>query len=289
MASVRIFCFIAKKCILYQYSVSFLLTFSYYILKKQGGIKISVNGIDVSVWQGTIDWKKVKTSGVSFAMARASYGKSLKDKNFDTNMTNAQAQGMDMGVYHYCLAKTEKEAIQEADFFISIIKKYKFPYPAAVDIEDNSLTSLTKDKITNIALSFMGRLKEFGFYPMLYANKYWLTNYIDTNRIKDYSIWLAEYMGGQYTYKGRVDMWQNSSTGTVNGISGFVDTDIAYVDFPKIIKAGGYNGMEKEALTVEESKKIIQEKCGFTDDTMLYLSFYKYSDSLITRLAEQML
>ena len=119
----------------------------------------------------------------------------------------------------------------------------------------------------------MGRLKEFGFYPMLYASKYWLMNYIDANKVKSYSIWLAEYRGGQYTYKGRVDMWQNSSTGTVNGISGFVDTDIAYVDFPKIIKAGGYNGMEKEALTVEESKKIIQEKCGFTDDTMLYLSF----------------
>ena len=249
---------------------------------------MSFGGIDVSVWQGSIDWKKVKDSGVSFAMARASYGKSLKDKNFDTNMTNAQAQGLDMGVYHYCLAANENEAIQEADFFISIIKKYKFTYPAALDMEDGSLISLGKDKITNIILTFMGRLKEFGFYPMLYANKNWLTNYIDTNKLQNYSIWLAEYKSGQYTYKGRVDMWQNSSSGTVNGISGYVDTDISYVDFPKIIKAGGYNGMEKEALTIEESKKIIQEKCGFTDDTMLYLSFYKYSDSLITRLAEQM-
>ena len=249
---------------------------------------MSVNGIDVSKWQGSINWDKVKNSGIKFVMVRASYGKSQKDRYFDENVANAQKAGLDTGAYHYCMALSEEEAVKEADFFISIIKKYEFSYPVAVDMEDASLTNLSKDKITDITLAFLARLKEFNFYPMVYANKYWLTKYLDVKRLNDYSIWLAEYRDGAYTYSGKVDIWQKSSTGIVDGINGNVDMNISYTDFPKIIKSGGYNGMEKTDLSIDEAKKIIREKCGFAEETMLYLSFYKYSDSMIIRLAQQM-
>ena len=84
--------------------------------------KMSVNGIDVSKWQGSINWDKVKNSGIKFAMVRASYGKSQKDRYFDENVANAQKAGLDTGAYHYCMALSEEEAVKEADFFISIIK-----------------------------------------------------------------------------------------------------------------------------------------------------------------------
>ena len=84
-------------------------------------------------------------------------------------------------------------------------------------------------------------------------------------------------------------MWQHTNNGIIDGITGRVDLDIAYKDYASIIQEGGWNGLEKENMTVEEAKKIVQEKCGFDNNTMLFLSMYRYGESLLTRLAEQMI
>lgn len=245
-----------------------------------------IKGIDVSKWQQQIDWTAVKGAGKSFSMVRASYGGNTLDSYFQNNIAHMKAAGIPAGAYHYCMAKTKEEAAQEAAFFIDAISGQTLEYPAALDLEDGSLVPLGRDAITEIAQVFLSALQEAGYYPMLYANRTWLTHYLDMARLERYDLWLAEYRS-QYTYEGKVDMWQYSSAGNVAGIKGHVDLDISYRDYPKIIREGGWNHLEKEPeLTVTEAKRIIQEACGFDNNTMLYLEFYRYSGSMLTRLAQ---
>ncbi len=195
-----------------------------------GGIK----GIDVSEWQGFIDWQKVKASGVQFAMIRTSYGKQSLDKKYKDNISMAQAAGIDVGAYHYCYATSVEDAKAEARHFINTIRPYKLTYPAVLDLEDHSQANLDKKLLTDIAVAFMDIVKNAGYYPMLYASKYWLESKLDYNRLKDYDIWLAQW-ALKPTWNGDIGIWQYTDSGRINGINGNVDLDIAYKDYPNII------------------------------------------------------
>ena len=207
-----------------------------------------VKGIDVSKWQGDIDWNKVKTDGIKFAMIRLGYGSADGsscglDGYFEKNVANAIEAGVDIGCYFYSYATSVEAAKKEAQYVVSVLSKYKgaFTYPVAFDIEDKSQVGLGKTTLTNMVIAFGDVIEKAGFYCSVYSNLNWLTNYLDDSKIKRFDHWLAQWSSAP-TYNSAFGMWQNSSTGKVNGIVGNVDTDIAYKDYPAIIKSGKLNG-----------------------------------------------
>ena len=200
-------------------------------------------GIDVSEWQGVIDWNKVKAAGIEFAMLRCGFGKNSTqtDNYFEKNYKNAKAAGVPVGVYHYSYATTIKDAEREADFCLSLLKGKQFEYPIAYDVEDRTQAKLTVAQLSDIIRAFCGKLEKAGYFVSLYANKSWLENKIDADCRKRYDVWLAQWTS-KPTYKSQFGMWQYSSKGKVNGIAGNVDMNEAYKDYPTIIKSAKLNG-----------------------------------------------
>ena len=211
-------------------------------------------GIDVSKWQGEINWSKVKNAGIQFAMIRATFGwGEYKDKCFEYNYKNAKEVGIAVGAYHYSYATTPEEAIKEADWCYSVIKGKKFEYPIAYDMEENKIASLGKEKVSAIAKAFCERMESYGYYVCIYANLYWLNNFFTDEIFQKYDIWLAQWTD-KPTFKKPYGIWQKSSKGKVDGIDTNVDLNESYKNYPSIMKYNGLNGYGKE-IAVEPSKR----------------------------------
>lgn len=189
--------------------------------------------IDVSTWNGNIDWNKVYKSRVKYAMIRSSFGienPNQVDNKFVRNITNAQRAGVKCGVYHYSYAQSVAEAQKEAEFCLKTIKNYKIDLPVAFDIEDSSQTHLGKDTLTSIVIAFCDRIKSAGYRPMLYCNPNWLCNYLHKDKlINKYDIWLANWGVSAPSYNCAI--WQYSENGSVPGISGSVDMNWIFKDY----------------------------------------------------------
>lgn len=195
---------------------------------------MEMKGIDVSYFQGEIDWQKVSQNQIEFAMVRATYGTTGTDIMFEKNMDKIKETDIYPGAYHYCYAMNIQEAVSEAEHFINTIKPYKLRYPAALDMEEMSIAELGKKTVTDIIIAFVKTLKSANYYPILYVDLNWIKNYIDMSRMKDLDIWLSEW-GPQMEYKDNVTMWQYSSDGSVIGINDRVDMNISFKDYPSII------------------------------------------------------
>ncbi|HEY5588906.1 MAG TPA: glycoside hydrolase family 25 protein [Candidatus Paceibacterota bacterium] len=193
---------------------------------------VQLKGIDVSEFQGVIDWNKVKNSGIQFAIIRSGYGKntSQKDKQFENNYIKAKQNGMPIGTYHYSYAQNVEDAKLEAKFFLDNITGKKFEYPVMFDIEDESQKHLSNSELTQIALTFCGIVEKAGYYTMMYASLDWIKNRLDMSILGRFDLWLAEW-GNSPTYKGNIGIWQYTNVGKVDGIIGNVDMDIAYKDY----------------------------------------------------------
>lgn len=205
-------------------------------------------GIDVSRWQGDIDWKKVKLAGVEFAMIRGGYGKSSKDVFFEKNYTAAKEADIPIGVYHYSYALSVEDAKKEAESCLAYLKGKKFEYPVAFDIEDKTQNDLSKDLISKIALTFCDTVEKAGYYVSIYSNKSWLSSKLDMTMLSRFDIWLAQW-SDEVTYNGSYGMWQYSSKGKIDGINGSVDLNYSYKDYEKIIAVNNLNGF-KNAIEV---------------------------------------
>lgn len=212
-------------------------------------------GIDVSKWQGDIDWMKVKSDGIQFAIIRLGYGSADgsscgMDGYFEKNVSGALKAGIDIGCYFYSYATSVAAAKKEAQFVVEVLKRYKgvFTYPVAFDLEDKTQQALGKTTLTDMVIAFGDTIEKAGFYCSLYSNLNWLKNYLDDARLKRFDHWLAQWASAP-SYTGAFGMWQNSSSGSVNGISGRVDTDIAYKDYPAIIKRNKLNGFSSASQT----------------------------------------
>lgn len=195
-------------------------------------------GIDVSTWQNNIDWSKVKESGIEFAMIREGYGKrdpSQIDNCFHQNAIEAQKNGIPFGVYHYSYAQSVSDAINEANFCLDNIRPYPLEYPVAFDIEDASMQHLGKRTLTDICKEFCNQIEQAGYYAMIYCNVNWLENYLYKDELlQRYDLWLAHWGVDEPKYK--CGIWQYTSSGNVRGISGKVDMNISYKDYPSIVK-----------------------------------------------------
>ncbi len=206
-----------------------------------------VHGIDVSQWQKTIDWPQVKAAGIDFAFIRVGYrgygqagtlSEGTKDTYYDTNMQNAIAAGIKVGVYIFSQATTTAEAIEEADYILNHLGNYEVTMPLIMDYEYASdakdggrvkTAKLSKEQATTICMAFCNRIAEAGYTPMVYANKSMLEDQLNAADLTNsgYRIWLAHYTDAT-TYAGNFDFWQYSSVGKVNGINGNVDMNFYY-------------------------------------------------------------
>ncbi len=196
-----------------------------------------IYGIDVSKWNGTIDWTAVKNSGISFVIIRCGYrgstqGALVEDTQFKTNITGATAAGLKVGVYFFTQAIDEVEAVYEASFVIDLIKNYKISYPVFLDVESSGGRgdAISKSTRTAVCLAFCKTISASGYTAGIYANKNWLEEKLDPSQLSAYKIWLAQYAATP-TYSGRYDLWQYKATGSVSGISGNVDLNISYLGY----------------------------------------------------------
>ena len=207
-----------------------------------------LRGIDVSKWQGEIDWKKVSSSGIDFAMIRSSYGNEHTDEMLKKNVEGCEKYGIDYGFYHYTYAKSVSEARKEAKYFISRIKNYNPSYPVVLDIEEEYFKKMDRKKVTDIIVAFVTELEKAGYYPVIYSYAMFFTDNVDVSRIEKYDIWVASWGDEEKlnnSYDGMYGMWQYSSTGSVKGISEKVDLNYAYKDYAAIIKNSGLNKSSK--------------------------------------------
>lgn len=199
-------------------------------------------GIDVSVWQGEIDWAKVAAAGIDFAMIRCGYreygsaGAVKADRRFERNIQGALQNGIKVGVYFYSTAVNREEAEEEARWVADAIDGYDITFPVAYDFEeffnsdDSRAKSISKAQLTLNTVTFLEYIKQRGYKPMLYASASAVRRYWDYQTVKNYDYWLAHYTR-KTNYSGPYTMWQCTSNGRVDGINGHVDFDIAYVNY----------------------------------------------------------
>lgn len=212
-----------------------------------------LNVIDVSVYQPDIDYAAVKAAGIDGAMIRCGYtgwgsSHSLNaDKCFEKHYAGFQAAGVPVGAYYYSTADTVEFAKKEAEFVQSLLKGKRLELPIYYDLENNERQGkLSKALLTEIADAFCTTMERAGYFVGVYANTSWFTSKLDHAALAaKYTIWLADYRGDKADKTLKRDIWQYSSKGSVNGISGNVDVNECYRDFPAIIKDAGLNGYSK--------------------------------------------
>lgn len=212
----------------------------FFVYKDGEGEVISKKGIDVSKFQGEIDWKLVKEDGVEFAILRAGYrgygnGKLVLDEMFMENLEGTKAQNIDIGVYFYSQATSKEEAVEEAEMVIEALRGYDVTYPVVLDTElpsgDGARTDgLTNEERTEYILAFCEIIEEAGYIPMVYSNVNWFILKTDYKALSKYDIWLANYDSQPY-FPYDFQMWQYSEKGQVNGIEGDVDLNICFKDY----------------------------------------------------------
>ena len=190
-----------------------------------------IKGIDVSRYQGEIDWPAVAADGVRFAMIKALQGADKVDPRFRENAEGAARAGIPFGVYVYGKANNAEEARREAEAAIDLISDFRLAYPVALDVESAHFRELTPSALGDIINAFCTRVKEAGETPLVYSNKDWLTNVIPKECSGKWPVWLAQWRKTPPDYSGPYAMWQYGKA-QVAGIQTKADMDICYADFP---------------------------------------------------------
>lgn len=196
---------------------------------------MALKGIDVSQWQGNIDWQKVKGAGVQFAMLRAGYGRNNLDTKFHRNAQGAAAAGIPVGLYWFSYALNVEMARRESQYAVELAKKYKITWPIAYDLEYDTVSyaakngvAITKSLATQMAIAFCEEIKRLGYIPMVYTNLDYLNRYFDRSKLP-YDLWYAQYASTASV--ADKEIWQYSSKGSVPGIAGNVDMNHGYKDY----------------------------------------------------------
>ena len=198
----------------------------------------SFAGVDVSAFQGNIDWKKVKQSGIDFAIIRLGYrgyesGKLVEDEYARANLKNAREAGLKIGAYFFSQALNIKETDQEIQFMLSILGDTELEMPVVLDWEIPANTARTRNMdartLTDIQRHFCGQMRSQGYQPMIYFNWHQSEHLYVLHELEDYPFWLALYQD-RMTYPWKVEMWQYTDKGRVPGIAGNVDLNVYMPD-----------------------------------------------------------
>lgn len=204
----------------------------------QGTPEEAKKGIDVSTFQGDIDWKKVKKSGMDFAIIRLGFrgyesGKIVLDNKFEDNIKGSTEAGLDTGVYFFTEALTEQEAIEEADFVIENLKEYKINMPVVIDVEESAnvdktrTRDLTADQRTKNVIAFCERIKEAGYDVMIYGNLKSFMIMMNIDELEGYDKWFAYYRY-PFHFPYKIKMWQYTAYEKIDGIQGKADVNLMF-------------------------------------------------------------
>ncbi len=223
-----------------------------------------IKGIDLSEHNGVVDWDQVKSSGVGFATLRAGYGQAL-DKQFVRNIEECSRIGLPCGVYWFSYALSAVGAAREAAACLDAIRPYTVSFPVAFDLEYDSVNHAQRQGVyigtelaSDMARAFCRAVRESGYSAMNYANPDYLSRYFDQAVQAEFPIWLAQWPGGtpRLEHPPRVcSMWQYSNKGNIPGVSGPVDLDVCYENYPK----------EEKHLSYMTGKQIYNALNGYMD------------------------
>ena len=215
-------------------------------------------GIDLSFWNENVDFEKLKKEGIDFVIIRAGSINQKPDYQFESHYKKAKAAGLDVGCYFYSYAETVDEVLEEAEILLEIIEGKTFEYPIYFDMEEQFQTELSTERRMEMCYAFCQAIIDGGYFPGVYTNLKWLTNYFNSEELCTYfDVWYARYPldadnGSKPIYledfeyelpeAASYGIWQFTQSGRVDGVSGNVDLNIAYKDYPSIMKKYGYNG-----------------------------------------------
>lgn len=247
--------------------------------------KIKIKGIDISEFQGDVDFTKVKDE-VQFVYIRATYGRFGIDKRFKEYTSKCIENNIPFGFYYYSYATNEELAEDEVKFFLQNIRKYKeeMTFPAMIDMEDSDSYKLNhgnpdKELLTKICKKACEKIIEENITPVIYASADWFKNKLDEEKLINYIKWIAWWE----TKEDNIDVkkytiWQYSSKGKINGIRGNVDLNYSFVDFSRL----------KEYVRNISKINFIKSKTAMTDLEIQYLSCYKWGQDLINKIHDRL-
>lgn len=217
-------------------------------------------GIDVSSYQGNIDWEETKKS-IDFAIIRCGFGGNLvsqDDNKYNRNTEECERLKIPYGVYLYSYATTIEEANSEVEHTLRLIQGKKIEYPIFLDIESEVQKALPLETLNNIVYHYCEKLEQAGYYVGIYANLDWFVNRLNSAKLDRFDHWLAQW-NSEPTYTKPFGMWQYTSKLTIPGIEGFVDGDISYKDYPKLIQEKGLNHLENRVPPISRKYQVGQQ------------------------------
>ncbi len=244
-------------------------------------------GIDVSENNGTINWDLAKNQ-ISFAILRTGWignTSNRMDTQFERNYAECKRLGIPIGMYIYCYSKTVEAITLGANWILERINGKSLELPIFIDMEDESISNLGKENLTNMCIAFNTVMENAGLKAGVYANKNWYDNFLNKEILKSkYATWIAHYgIKSQNAYQGEHDMWQSSSNGQINGIKGNVDTNFLYTDF-----ISGVQTSQKDYTTQKSNEQIADEviagKWGTGQDRKDKLTSAGYDYDAIQRI-----
>lgn len=255
-------------------------------------MSLNIQGVDISYCQSGLNYEKLKSDGIKFAIIRASYTgtgthKQGVDSLLNRHVNGCIGQGIDYGFYHYSCALSVEDAKKEAQFIVKTIKEYPLPkYPVFFDLEENQVAKLGKKKCTDVALAFIEEVERLGYPSGIYANPLWLENYLDKSRILGKNdLWLAHWVKSPRQYGQK--MWQ---TGLRYSAGMKIDADVALVDYPKetvqFYKEHGKNYTAPVKKSIDEIvKEVWAGKWGngqqrYDDLTAAGYDYYEVQDAV---------
>lgn len=218
---------------------------------------IMKRGIDVSSYQGKIDWSKVKPY-IDFAIIRCGYGDNLPSQDdvyYERNASMCRELNIPFGAYLYSYATNLDEARSEVEHTLRLIKDKKLEYPVFLDVEDKSQMALPKEQLVEIVRYYCEEMEKAGYYVGIYSNLYRFESNLDSSELNPFDKWVAEW-NDKFTYKGNAGMWQKTSYEDLAGIRGRVDGDEAFYDYPKIIREKGLNHLDDDKLKYKVGDKV---------------------------------
>ena len=247
---------------------------------------ILAKGVDVSGVQGAIDWAAAKADGVQFAILKATAGNTITDSRYYENVKGAKAAGVPIGAYHFFYGTNEAETQAEAEYFLSRVKGYTFEYPLVLDIEGEAL-SLPKERLASLIELFCTQVEKAGYYISVYASASPLNGVLNSEIMRQFDIWVAQWGDQVPVIPFPFGMWQYSNQGSVDGIPNRVDLNYAYLDYPSIMRRKGLNGFQKEGAAVAGTRMVLKGVPVFTTSTIsassgrLNGTYYLYDGILV--------
>lgn len=214
-------------------------------------------GIDVSSYQGKIDWSKVKPY-IDFAIIRCGWGNDVRSQDdiyYERNASMCHELGIPFGVYLFSYATNLDEARSEVEHTLRLIRDKRLEYPVFLDVETKRQMALPKERLTEIVKYYCEEMEKNGYYVGIYSSLNRFKNNLDSKELDAFDKWVAEW-NERFTYTGKAGMWQNTSYEEMAGIEGRVDGDYAFYDYPKIIKDAKLNHLEEENLPYRRGDEI---------------------------------